>query len=328
VKAAENPKMTLRPDSITATRCFLGRGLKGDYFGGMIGRFTVHCIALLDHAAPTPNPATFALKPVFVSPTSLVAVATTGNDPLKPIDYFFEEESGKWNSGWIKDARIRLDNRNAARPLPIRMKMRDACGNETKPSEFLLPVRPGKLFASYDVTPAAPTVVEAEHFAASVPSPANVCAWEKHNDTRACGGDGYMATPDRGMVNQPFSDTGARLDYVLNFKEPGKYYLWIRGNGNNDGGQFVYAGLGLKLEPWGDNLRTGCHKWAWYRSRAFTVEQPFDCLFSIWMKQDGAMVDRFIITASDTYEPAPESRNADHTMNGIGPAESQAAPAQ
>jgi len=58
------------------------------------------------------------------------------------------------------------------------------------------------------------------------------------------------------------------------------------------------------------------------------VEQPFDCLFSIWMKQDGAMVDRFIITASDTYEPAPESRNADHTMNGIGPAESQAAPAQ
>ena len=324
MKAAEQPKMTLRPESIQATQCFLGRGLKGNYFGGTIGRFTVHSIALVDHAAPTPNPATFELKPMFVSPTTLVAVATTGSDPLKPIEYFFEEEFGKWKSGWVKETNIRLDERNAARPLRIRVKMRDACGNETKSSEPLLPVRPGKLFASYDVLPTAPTVVEAEHFVANVPSPAGVCTWEKRNDANACGAEGYMSTPDRGMVNQPFSDTGARLDYVINFKKPGKYYLWIRGNGNNDGGQFVYAGLGLKLDPWGNNLRTGCGKWAWYRSPAFTVEQPFDCLFSLWMMQDGAMVDRFIITASETFEPAPENRNSDKTTSGVGPAESKA----
>ena len=42
VKAAENDKMTLHPDSIRATQCYLGRGLHGGFFGGLIDRFTVH----------------------------------------------------------------------------------------------------------------------------------------------------------------------------------------------------------------------------------------------------------------------------------------------
>ncbi|KAB2641945.1 MAG: hypothetical protein DVB25_00020 [Verrucomicrobia bacterium] len=48
VKVGENPRMTLRPDSVAATQCYLGRGLKGGLFGGMIGRFTIHSVALTD----------------------------------------------------------------------------------------------------------------------------------------------------------------------------------------------------------------------------------------------------------------------------------------
>lgn len=45
VKAAGNDKMTLHPDSIRATQCYLGRGLQGGYFGGLIDRFTVHSVS-------------------------------------------------------------------------------------------------------------------------------------------------------------------------------------------------------------------------------------------------------------------------------------------
>jgi uncharacterized Zn-binding protein involved in type VI secretion len=40
-KVAENNSMTLTPDSVGATQCYLGRGLKGDYFDGMIDRFMI-----------------------------------------------------------------------------------------------------------------------------------------------------------------------------------------------------------------------------------------------------------------------------------------------
>jgi hypothetical protein len=53
-KVAERA-MTLRPDSFRADRAYLGRGIKGDYFGGLIGRFTVHAAALIDRTPSTPS---------------------------------------------------------------------------------------------------------------------------------------------------------------------------------------------------------------------------------------------------------------------------------
>lgn len=49
---AESKRMTLRPDSVRATRAYLGRGARGVYFGGAIGRFTVHSIPLVDKPPP------------------------------------------------------------------------------------------------------------------------------------------------------------------------------------------------------------------------------------------------------------------------------------
>jgi hypothetical protein len=53
-KEAENTHMTLRPDSIRATQCYLGRGLNGGYFGGKIDRFTVHSVAVVAELPSTP----------------------------------------------------------------------------------------------------------------------------------------------------------------------------------------------------------------------------------------------------------------------------------
>jgi hypothetical protein len=53
-KAGENRAMTLRPEHIRATQCYLGRGLKGGHFGGRVDRFTVHSVALAARSLMNP----------------------------------------------------------------------------------------------------------------------------------------------------------------------------------------------------------------------------------------------------------------------------------
>lgn len=67
-RVAESSRMTLRPDSVRATRAYLGRGIAGNFLGGAIGRFTVHSIPLVDRIPPAPDPAAFEMAPTFVSP--------------------------------------------------------------------------------------------------------------------------------------------------------------------------------------------------------------------------------------------------------------------
>ena len=53
---AENGKMTLKPENVNATQCYLGRGLNGGYFNGQIGRFTIHSVALTNTTPLAANP--------------------------------------------------------------------------------------------------------------------------------------------------------------------------------------------------------------------------------------------------------------------------------
>jgi hypothetical protein len=321
-KAGEKTGMKLRPDSIRATHCYLGRGLKGDFFGGSIGRFAVHSVALVDKAPPSPDPAAFEMAPMFTSPGSLVMTAKPGSDPLGVVEYWFEEEGGKWNSGWTSEPTVHLEGRNAARPLLYRVKMRDKGGNETGFSE---PARSGgfpKDTRILTVGSGAPAVIEAENHFAAVPAIDGTTVWEKRADVAGFAGEGFMAVPDRGVVNEPFSAAAARLDYAVQFTRPGRYFLWVRGNGNNDGGASIHAGFGLKAADWGLNLRTGNGRYAWTRSPAFQIDKPGTYLFSIWMREDGAMMDRLIFTSSESFEPSPDQRAPDNVMTGEGPSES------
>jgi carbonic anhydrase/acetyltransferase-like protein (isoleucine patch superfamily) len=322
VKAGENLKMSLRPDQVRATRCSLGRGFQGNFFGGKIGRFTVHSVALVDSEPPTPNPAAFSLAPLFTSPGSLVMTAKTGSDPLGLVEYWFEEQGGSWNSGWTGESSVHLSGRDASRPLRYRLKMRDKGGNETRFSEPVLAGGFPEDAKVLIVDPRVPAVIEAEQTLASVPSGDGSATWEKFSDIQGFVGEGYLSIPDRGWVNEPFDATAARLDYALRFTQPGQYFLWIRGNGNNDGGTSIHAGFDLKLEEWGSKLRVGHGRYAWTRSPSFSIERPGSYLFSIWVDEDGAMVDRLIFTASQSYEPSPDQRADDQVMIGKGPSAS------
>lgn len=300
-KLAQKKRVTLRPESIEATECYLGRGLKGDYFGGAIGRFTVHSAALVDESAPTPNPPAFELAPLWAAPETLVMIAKRGSDPLDVVEYWFEELNGRWNSGWLSEPRVRLHSKNPG--AAYRIKMRDKAGNQTAYSQPLRATGP-RLQSVIPVASDKAVSFEAEDFIQATPSQDGGSEWQLQKEPQGFTGKGVMAVPDRGARNEPFSIAGARLDYALNFQKAGRYYLWVRANGNNDGGQSIYVGLGMNGSE-EDKMVTGFGKYAWKRSRELQVKGPGVYLLSVWMREDGAMLDRFEVTGSESYQPAP-----------------------
>jgi hypothetical protein len=82
----------------------------------------------------------------------------------------------------------------------------------------------------------------------------------------------------------------------------------------------IHAGIGLDPGDWGLNVHTGFGRYAWTRLPAFEIKQSGDHLLSIWMCEDGAMIDRIIVTNDPKFEPAPETKDAEGIMTGPGPA--------
>lgn len=316
---ATSNRMTLRPDSTRAPRGYLGASAPNKAFGGAISRFTVHSIPLVDKSPPTPNPAGFELAPSFVSPGSLLMIATAGTDPLGGVEYFFEEEGSRWNSGWTTDRVRKLDDRDSSRPLHYRVRMRDRNGNQTAWSK---PARSGGHPSGARVFPVGRetmAVIEAEDALRHVPSADGASVWREENQPGGALGRGFMMVPDHGRLNDPFRTDGARLDYALRFANPGAHFLWVRASGNNDGGQFIHAGIGLDPGNWGIKAKTGFGRFTWTRLPAFPITRAGDHLLSLWMCEDGAMIDRIIVTADESFVPSPESREADGCLPGPGP---------
>lgn len=317
---AESRNMTLRQESVRATRCYLGRGASGGWFGGSITRFTVHSIPLVDKVPPSPDPAAFELEPSFVSPGTLYMIAAKGEDPLGDVEYFIEEEGGRWNSGWTKERAIKLGNRDVSKPLRYRLRMRDRNGNMTAWSKPILSTGHPPGAAVDPVSATAPTVIEAENPLRTVPSADGASVWKKESQPAGFTGDGFMAVPDTGRLNDPFRPDGARMDYALRFLTTGSHFLWVRASGNNDGGQYIHAGIGLEAAAWATKARTGFGKFSWTRLPPFEITTRGDHLLSIWMCEDGAMIDRLIVTKDPAFEPAPETKDAAGVMTGPGPA--------
>lgn len=317
---AHSKEMTLRPDLIAATCCYLGRGAENGFFGGEIGNFTVHSIPLIDKTPPIPNPATFAVAPSFVTPDTVLMSATKGEDPLGGVEYLFEEAGGRWTSGWTTERTFLLDNRDVSHPLQYRFRMRDRNGNLTEWSETIRAVGQPSGTSFHVVGNTEPVVIEAEDALRVLAATDGTSTWKKENYGVGHVGEGFMAVPDAGRRNDPFSAESARLDYALRFASKGSHYLWVRANGNNDGGRMIHAGIGLDPGDWGMNVPTGFGRYAWTRLPAFEIKQAGDHLLSIWMCEDGAMIDRIIVTNDPQFEPAPETKDAEGIMTGPGPA--------
>jgi len=123
-----------------------------------------------------------------------------------------------------------------------------------------------------------------------------------------------MATENLGnSVGAPDIETDSpRLSYTVNFTHTGTYWLWTRATGPDGGSDSFHYGLnGVAISSaYEDCIQAGgVGNFLWYNETpthiriSFTIGTPGLYSFDIWMREDGAGLDRILLTNNSVYEP-------------------------
>jgi hypothetical protein len=161
-------------------------------------------------------------------------------------------------------------------------------------------------------------VVEAEDFTVNTPVTAGptVRVWENVTNRPGYIGAGALrSTPNTG-VNVgavSVSANSPRVDYEITFTTPGTYTVWVRGDAaGGDGDDSLHIGLdGVVLATSADISLERADGFVWTSKRMTSAEPATLVIASagvrtlnLWMREDGAHVDRILLTIDPAYVPA------------------------
>ena len=132
-------------------------------------------------------------------------------------------------------------------------------------------------------------------------------------------GNAYLqALPNTGTNNNNtgYTTLSPELQYKINFTTTGTYYIWIRGLGLTGSDDSIHAGIDGTGPSSAKNIEGFPNSWTWSKSKAgasatIVVSTAGVHTFNLWMREDGFMVDKILLTKSSSYTPS-----------GTGPPES------
>jgi len=311
-REAGSGAVTLNPDDLRATLCLLGRGLDGHHFAGAIDEISIYSIATVDEVPPTPDPARWSIPPIRMTPSKAIMRAAPGHDPLGRVAYRFEETTGKPggdDSDWQQSPLYVDAGLQPNVTYAYRVKMRDVNGNETKASRLVeVTWGGGKCFVQ-DAGGAGLVVMEAEHAHANAPAP-DGHAWKPvSKPAGASGGAAMRAMPDKGgNVMDGYLAGSPRLDYLFRATAKGRHWLWARVLAHHHTADSFHAGLDFQPGDWGENIAVpSSPAWRWVRTRKpFVVDEPGIHQLSVWMREDGLVLDKLVLTTKGSYLPTQE----------------------
>jgi len=163
--------------------------------------------------------------------------------------------------------------------------------------------------------------VEAENYDNNISQGSS--RWEQVGPTDGFTGiAGMQALPNSGASNNTGYTTGSpRLDYEIDFVTTGTHYIWIRawGSGGND--DSCHAGLDMREIDTCDRMSGWSGIYTWSNGTmddppaTFEVSSTGSHTLNIWMREDGIIIDKIVLTTNPDYEPT-----------GDGPSESQRGP--
>ncbi len=152
--------------------------------------------------------------------------------------------------------------------------------------------------------------IEAEHF--SMKADLMDHAWTLVTAPAGFGGTGAMAIlPNNGAgALKDFAMSSPRMDYRIKFEKAGKHFLWVRGCAESGSDDSIHLGLDGKdvKSATGFSITIGT-KWGWtnriMNAGAGWIDVPSPGLhvLNLWMREDGAIVDRIVITPNGKYVP-------------------------
>jgi alpha-D-xyloside xylohydrolase len=139
------------------------------------------------------------------------------------------------------------------------------------------------------------------------------------------GGGALIALPDLEVNRDTDLADAPRADYQIEIPA-GTYHLWVRGHAYGDGDDdSLHAGLDGEPLPSADRITfTDAAGWTWTRATmdgddaTLEVTQGGLHTLSLWMREDGSIVDRILLAADPSFVPTlegpPESPRVGETM--------------
>jgi hypothetical protein len=153
-------------------------------------------------------------------------------------------------------------------------------------------------------------IMEAESFTTQTPGSgvAIDSTWVEIIQTGASG-TAMQAEPNVG-VNVGNTTLGPRLDYAGEFFTPGTYYVWVRLLGPSGRDDSVHVGLdGVPVSYSKYGVSNGSGEWHWEERAGgkrvvVTVSSVGVHTVNLWMREDGVIVDKLLLTTDPSYVPA------------------------
>jgi type II secretory pathway pseudopilin PulG len=151
--------------------------------------------------------------------------------------------------------------------------------------------------------------IEAEHYNTNTPQGSH--QWTFDTSYGGYSGEGAMrAEPDNSTnQNTGYAANSPRLNFVVNFVKTGTHYVWVRGYGKNGNADSCHAGLDGQEISTCDRLNYFNSSYDWKNGTmdgpdaTFNVSTAGIHTLNIWMREDGFVFDKIVLTNSSSYTP-------------------------
>lgn len=127
-------------------------------------------------------------------------------------------------------------------------------------------------------------------------------------------GSGYLHALPEDVSQYKGSILGSRLDYNLTFEDSGEYFVWVKMKGNSYGNDTIgmswkaYSQDYVELETYSSYGWSSEGQWEWEPEfsrppMSINATAGEDYTLSIWMREDGVMLDEILITNIESLNP-------------------------
>jgi len=164
--------------------------------------------------------------------------------------------------------------------------------------------------ASAPAAAQGPIVIEAENFKENVKK--GGLGWVLVTKPEGFSGKGAMqAMPNDNVLNDEgaFVGDSPRLDYEVDFPKAGTYTVWVRGWGETEEDNSCHVGLDGKAVDSADRIAEFSAEWLWVKDTkdgedaVLKVAAPGKHVLNVWMREDGFVFDRILLTMDPKYTP-------------------------
>ncbi len=188
-----------------------------------------------------------------------------------------------------------------AKQYYLKAKSADAAGNLAASSSIVFTTQ-AKAFEEIG----GKVIIEAENSDARVTKAGK--GWSTQTAQAGYSGAGYVAVlPNSGLtVSKDFVGRVAEISYNVRFTTTGTYYVWVRGRALTTSDDSVHSGIDRASPQSADNMSGFTASWKWSRSTSdgpaagFNVLTPGLHTVHLWMREDGFMADKIVLTTSSS----------------------------